>query len=110
MDQFPVTDEVWTRKPGPKISKALRKELMSALGHAKRAAAYLRKPTVELCLHSRGSTTTEYVALSTEDLRKSVNTKYCQSVHLQPVEKEIGSDMAGLSFCIEQLTRLLETP
>lgn len=92
----------------PKISNALRKRLQEALRHAERAAAYLRKPTVELCLHSQGTTTTEYAALSTPELRKSPHTKFCQATHLCPVEKEVGSDMAGLSFCIQHLKDLLE--
>lgn len=93
----------------PKISKALRKLLEQALQHAERAAKYIRQPTVEVCLHSKGSTTLEYVASSTLELRKSPHTKFCQATHLLPVEKEIGSDLAGLSFCIQHLKDLLET-
>ena len=107
-DQYPITNEALTPKPKPKINKALRKDLECALSHARRAAAFLRQPTVELCLHSSSGTTDQYVALSNEELRKSENTDYCQAVYLQPVVKEVGSDMAGLSFCIEYLSKILE--
>lgn len=79
-----------------KLTKPARAELRRVLAHAERAADYLAREDVAIALRRDQATTT-------------LDYQRPDGAVLTEVNKEYGSDLAGLSFAIEKLNRFLAT-
>lgn len=82
--------------------KRERKQVETALAHALRAWRYVCSEDLEICRHSHGTTTIEYLRQPAGD---PINS--CSAKALQPVDKYSGSDLTGLPAAIRVLERLL---
>ena len=79
----------------PRISKALQRRIDYALRNAERAQRYLNQADVAVGrLNGHASTTLHYT-------RGDGSTFYA-------IDKQIGSDLCGLQFCIDELSSILD--
>jgi hypothetical protein len=78
-----------------KLTQAQTRALESVLSNARRARAYLDKSDIVIARHRKMATTTlDYTNLNTGNV-------------LCPMNKQIGSDIAGLEMAITELQRFL---
>ncbi len=79
-----------------KFTKVQRRALEQALYHLKRGREYLKQTSVVVAVRSEHATTTLHYTRG-------------DGAVLYPIDKQIGSDLAGFDFAERELRRLLET-